>query len=649
VFTLSWPRLPRPGRARPAEPPLADLLTERRLRDLILPAAIDEAPDHLLVDDRYVATLAVIGYRRQLPLDWLAPVLRAGVPVRVSLHLHPVERGAALRALQARRDDLDASRHAAGEEDRRIAAGQELADEDNEELEAALEADRDRLLGLSLYLTVSADGPAELEALQRALERVLGEHGFRSARLRHAQLPGFVAGLPLGLDAPRRIHPMTATAAAAAFPFAGAGAAGGGVLLGVDPFGGGLVELHPFDRAARGGRGAVNDHLMVLGQSGAGKSLAVKLIALRALPLAPIPTRPEVRAEVWAVDRDGEYRALADLAGGRVVTLAPGRHGAGVNPLELAPAGEPTDEPEAGAAPDADAAPAIAPLAERALRVTGLLGLLAGAGGRLTPRERTLATRAIAAAYERAGVGDDPATHDREPPTLATVQELLRGGEAEAADLALRLEPYTHGPFAGLFARRSVSPVGARVVAWDIRGLADDERLEAAGLFLVADAVWTAARRDRRPRLLIIDEVWKLIQHEAGAAIVADLIARGRKYGLALVLISQEIRSLLESRAGYRMVTGAARKLLHGQGHDEAALPLLAEALGLGPGERAWLRTGEPGRALLLAGDERRAVRIEASPEELAALTTDPVEALARAEPPPLAGRATREPIDGLG
>jgi hypothetical protein len=232
------------------------------------------------------------------------------------------------------------------------------------------------------------------------------------------------------------------------------------------------------------------------------------------------------------------------------------------------------------------------------------------------------------------------------PPTLAEVRAALAGGDAEAGDLAFRLAEYTHGDYAGVFGRRADAAADGRVVAWDLGGVGDDARVEAAGVYLLADALWTAARRDRRPRLALIDEAWKLIQHPAGAAVVADLVSRGRKYGLAVVLMTQEIRSLLDSPFGQRLLVNAARKLLVGQGRDLAALGLLAETLQLGPGEVEWLRTVEPGRALLLAGDERRALRVTIAPEERALITTDPAEVAARTErrggPPWPSGEAGR-------
>lgn len=595
---------------------LMPLLLQRRLCDLLLPGTIEEAPAHLVIDDRFCATLAIIGYRRDLPVNWLAPLWQAGIPVRASLHLHQIDTAAAIRAIHERRGELRASDQAAFIDDRIAGKAQQLATQDNEELEEALESGQERLYDLSCYMTVTASTQAELEQRQRAIETVLGQLGLRSIRLRHAQLPGLLATLPLGLDGPRRTHPMTAGAAAAVFPFASGSASGNGVLLGVDPFGGGLVEINPFDRAARSTQGVPNDHIVVLGVSGGGKSLLAKLMILRSLPLRANP-RTSGQADCWIIDRDGEYRHLVELAEGRTITLAPGNHGVGLNPLELFSA------PTAGS----ESIP-LAPIAERLLRVTGLVGLLIGSEGQLTPRERTIVERSIRAAYATAGIDDQPATHQRVMPTLATVQELLAAGDLEAQDIAFRLEPYTHGAFAGVFGRRSEVATDGRLVVWDIQHLADDPRLEAAGLYLLNDALWTAARRQPRPRLLIVDEAWKLIQHDAGGRMLADLIARGRKYGLAQVVITQHVKSLLENPYGYTICVNAARKILLPQ--DATSLPLLAELLKLGPGEQQFLATTEPGRALLLAGDERRAVQILPSPAEYEVITTDPAEIAAR-------------------
>jgi hypothetical protein len=80
------------------------------------------------------------------------------------------------------------------------------------------------------------------------------------------------------------------------------------------------------------------------------------------------------------------------------------------------------------------------------------------------------------------------------------------------------------------------------------------------------------------------------------------------------------------------MLTNAARRVLLAQGRDQEALALLTELFELGPGEQEWLRATEPGRALLLAGADRRAVQVLVSPEEMAAFTTDPAELLAQQE-----------------
>jgi hypothetical protein len=142
---------------------------------------------------------------------------------------------------------------------------------------------------------------------------------------------------------------------------------------------------------------------------------------------------------------------------------------------------------------------------------------------------------------------------------------------------------------------------------------------------------------------------------------LADLVARGRKYGLAQIVITQHVRSLLENQFGYTLCVNAARKILLPQ--EATSLPLLADLFGLGSGEQQYLLTNEPGRALLLAGEERRAIQILPSPAEYQAITTDPAELAARRSPgpttlpptgpatPSAAGRPsspTSSPINGL-
>jgi type IV secretory pathway VirB4 component len=563
------------------------------LAGYLAPGAVEESADLLRVDDRYAASLAVVGYRREVGADWLAPLWRCGLPLRVAFHLEPLPDRTALARLERRQTRLEAAAALDARQGRTAKAAAAVALEDVLALTEAVERGAERLLTLSLYVTVEADSPARLGEHVRHLESVLGGLGLRSARLRFTQAAGYRASLPLGRDEPQRGHAMTAAAVAAAFPLAGGGDSGDGVVLGVDRDGGGLVEL-PLT-------GGPNRNLVVLGPSGGGKSYAVKAALLQA----------RLRGvAVWVVDREGEYAALCRVASGATVRLAPGT-AAGLNPLALPPAGV-ADEDD-GPAPDA--------LAERGATVTALLGLLLGADGGLTAHEEAVVDAAVRAAYAAAGVTADPATWQH-PPTLADLQRRLAAGDGLARGLALRLAHHTDGASAGLFSASRRAPSGdeARLVRWDLRDL--PEELTAAALLLLADAVWTQARRRQQDRLLVIDEAWRLIAHPAGGRYLSDLARRARKHALGLWVVSQDVRDLLEDRHGRAIAANAATALLLPQ--NERTIEPVVAAFGLGDGERALLLGAQTGEALLLAGGQRRAVRILVAPELDPLLTTDP-------------------------
>ena len=83
---------------------------------------------------------------------------------------------------------------------------------------------------------------------------------------------------------------------------------------------------------------------------------------------------------------------------------------------------------------------------------------------------------------------------------------------------------------------------------------------------LLAGWVWTQVRRrPGRQRLLVVDEVWRLLRHPAGAAFLEMLARLARAAGLGLVAISQDVRVVLEDAHGRTLAENAATALLLGQ------------------------------------------------------------------------------------
>ena len=75
------------------------------------------------------------------------------------------------------------------------------------------------------------------------------------------------------------------------------------------------------------------------------------------------------------------------------------------------------------------------------------------------------------------------------------------------------------------------------------------------------ETVWAAAAQDPRPRLLVVDEVWSIMQHPEGAAFMVSMAKRARKHRLGLQFITQDVQDLL-SEDSSRAITGHSGRAL---------------------------------------------------------------------------------------
>jgi conjugal transfer ATP-binding protein TraC len=417
------------------------------------------------------------------------------------------------------------------------------------------------------------------------------------------------AGAPMGEDRLRRVRNLETSSLATTFPFdAGLVSMGRGVLYGLTPHEHSLLILDPFDEAR-----FTNGNTLVCAKAGAGKSAFVKITAARSL-LAGV--------DYIIVDPEDEYRRLCERVGGQYVRLALGA-GHCINPFDLPPTGE----REAGYTD---------PVAEQAIAVEGLLQMALGdgeEGARLTPRERPVLLRAIKEAYARAGIaGTDPATWRRPAPVLDDLRRILlevpagTAARPVAEDLASRLEPYVAGGALDGFLNRPTNvDLGRRLVVFNIQAL--DGALHPLAIHIIAGFVWRQlrwrkARRRLRETMLVVDECWSLLKHERGGRFLEEMARRARKYGLALVTITQRPGDFLESAHGQAVLANATIKLLLKQ--DSSQIGAVGEAFGLNERERHALVNADPGTGLLFALEQRTYLEVVASPVEWEMATTAP-------------------------
>jgi len=593
-----------PGRSRRASRPNVDQQRFARgirsVADLIAPAAVEVARDHLRLDTQFVRTLVVTGYPRTVSPGWLAPMIDFEEPIELSLHLHPLQTAQMVSTLSHKLVQLHSSRLLAARGGRLPDPEREVAYEDAERLRDALQRGEEKIFSVALYILLRAGSLAALDALTRKVELTLGGMLAHARTAILEQDTAFQSCLPQGQDQLLLYRNLDTSSVATMFPFSSSSLTmERGVLYGIARHNHSPVIVDPFDETLE------NANMVVFATSGAGKSYFTKLMALRNLLLG---------VDFLVIDPEDEYRALCTAVDGQYVRLASSsaQH---LNPFDLPPADQDQEARD--------------PLAEQVAALLALLEImLAEPGHGLTSHERALLDRALYETYAAAGITDDISTQHGPAPLMRDLQAVLANTSGEVAmSLAARLQRYVEGSLSGLFSAPTNVALDRRLVVFNLQAL--EPELRPLGVHLIATFVWNQVRRSRRPRLLIIDEAWSLMQYPEGGAFLAGMARRSRKYYLGLVTITQDVADFLSVDHGRTVLANAALKLLMKQ--DAAIIDPVVQAFHLSPEERQFLLAAGKGEGLFFARGSHVALKIEASPAEHRLATTSPRE-LAQAE-----------------
>ena len=563
----------------------------RRLRMFFVSAALGGTPGdfdeetpveveinrrHVRVGDRLVRSLHLGRWPRSLAPGFLQGLMAAGAPMDLSIHLGPIPAEQAARTLEWQKVRFESAQSLSFKRGRTMSPEAEIALEDVTRLRDEVQRGRERLFHSSLSVTLHAKDEDSLkEMTQRAkghFAATLGKLDNMAFRQREVLL----STLPLGLNAVAEWRTLDTSSLARLFPFSPPDLdTRRGTLYGIDMRACSPVVYDPWDGTH------LNANTAVLARSGSGKSFATKLGVLRGLCRG---------VTAYVIDPEGEYADMARAAGGRV--LSPGVPGQGMNPFVID-----TGDPEE--------------LLQRIGSLRRLIEVMVGE--RLSAERRAALDHALAGYYaqtgERTGFRDFYAYLDR-----------------EADDLAKLLRPFATGSLRNLLSDEGDDLLGkeALVTVFDLRLL--EPELRPAAAMVCTETVWAAAAQDPKPRLLVVDEVWSIMQHPEGAAFMVSMAKRARKHRLGLQFITQDVQDLLSEdssrtitgHSGRALLQNAAFKLLLQQ--DAAAIGTVGDAFDLPEDLQRWLLSCPRGDGLLLSKGHRFPVRIEATPEETAVI-----------------------------
>jgi hypothetical protein len=504
-----------------------------------------------------------------------------------SLHVLPVAPAVAQRHLHRRSSMLQyAARRGADPVEAQVAL------QDTTEVVAAL-AQRD-IVPCRVALTVSVAHSERDSALQAAerLGAVLAAHGFRITEVGG---PGFLPALALapGCAPLRRSLVLTSDSVASRMlpclgtPFADITAP----LVGVNVFNGTPAHFSVWSQP--------NHNMVVVGSSGAGKSVAAKTLLVR-----------HVMEGVAAVviDPDSEYRGVMQAVGGRYLELGT----EALNPLGAA----------SGLSPDA-AAGLVLPILS--VMAGDERGVRDGRPIRRLPDEDQgwLHGELVDFFTGRRGESAPALMHDAvehlEGHALACA--LTERERDRCRVITARLRRFTQGRRAAVFDRPSTFAVGNRPIAIGLKSFAMTYGADLTpALAVLLTAILEALERGRGRIIVVVDEAHRITSDPDAGEVLGQLVRQARKHGAGVWMLSQRVEDFVRTDLGRTLAATSSSKLVLGT--EEAVVEEVREVFKLRDEEVAAICPSLPGRGVLLAGAERAVISVIPGPAIMALADT---------------------------
>ena len=559
------------------------------LQDIIAPSALKISPKQLNLGEKIVRTFFVISYPRFLSESWFSPVINLDKVFNISIFVHPIDTAKVLRQFQKKVAEVQSQINA------RTAKGLvrdpmlDTAYQDLESLRDNLQQAQEKLFEVGLYITLYGDSEDELDKIESEIKSILESKLIYVKPSLFQQEQGFKSILPIATDLLNVHSKLNSSPLSSIFPFVSFDLTSDkGILYGINRHNASLVI---FDRFS-----LENYNSVTFAKSGSGKSYCTKLEILRSLMFD---------TDVIVIDPEKEYQFLAEATGGKSfdISLNSTSH---INPFDLPVPGE-------------DESPADV-LRSNIINLVGLFRIMLGG---LTPEEDAIIDRAISETYALKDITPDSDFSNVEPPLLSDF-ELVLSGMKGAESIVQRLSKYTRGTWAGFLNKPTNININYKFIVFSIRDMEDE--LKTVAMYIITHYIWNAVKRNKKKRLLVVDEAWIMMKSEDAASFLFSMAKRGRKYFLGLATITQDVEDFLKSPYGLPIVTNSSILMLLKQ--SPTVVDNLQKVFNLTDEEKYLLLESNVGEGMFFVGLKHVAIKIIASYTEDQIITSDPSQLL---------------------
>lgn len=557
------------------------------LHYLIAPNVIHDDITTIGINNKQCRIISAVGYPRMVESGFLDRIISSNDDFDISIHIEPFPIDSMMimlnREIQKQRADLYAE-----EIKKSVNPSLEIKYKDTLKVLEELQKGTQKLFNVSLYINCKANTREDLDFLAKKVEAELNSIMIIPKVPIFRQIQGYKSMFPFAMDELRHKRNITTEALSAFFPFTSPFLTieNKGVMLGLNK------NRVPYIRDIFG---LSNANGIVLATSGSGKSYFTKLLIARQILN---------NTKVLIIDPQDEYIGLTGHCNGELITISKDSETM-INPLDLMGHD----------------------YVEKRLALMDMFKIMFGD---LSEIQKSILDRAINETYAKKGINAKSQNNDKKrPPKLSDLYKRLKIMEKKASAMEKvtytailnRLYMYTDGVF-GFLNRQSNIQIKNNFVCFNIGNM--PKQVKPLVMFLILDFVYMKMKESKEKKILVIDEAWSLLGKAEEASYIFEIVKTCRKYNLGLLLITQDVADLLDSKAGHAVLANSSYSLLLRQ--KPSVINSVVRTFNLSDMEREYLLCATQGRGILILDNEHQELEVVASPKEHNIITTNPNE-----------------------
>lgn len=561
-------------------------------KDYVAPSSFTfKGKDFFMIEDTYCRCMFVNNLPSLLSDEFILDITDCEFPVITSFSIQPVAQDKAIHIIKKQITGMDANIIEA--QKKAIRAGYDPSiinhdlvhsAEEGKELLSDMQNKSQKMFYVSIMLMVSGDTLDELNDNTKILESKARKYTCQMQKFDNQQRDAFKVILPMGVTPSKKLYverTLTTESTSIFIPFSSQELFQiGGWYYGLNQLSRNLILCNRLKMKTPSG--------FILGSSGSGKSFACKREMLNVL-------LSDDKTSLLVIDPENEYGNFCRAFSGTVINLSATSDNF-ISPMEMDENYGLEEEDDVLNTPlDRKKEKALLKKSEYLMSI---IQCMVEEYGGIKPQQKSLIDRAIRRTYK------EYLEHDFDQeylPTLLDLQDELdkEKDTEEGREIAESVEYYTKGSM-NLFSHKSNVDLNNRFVVFSIRDLGKE--LEQIALLITLDFIWNRMTRNATASLrtyCYVDEIHVLFQNEFSARYLRQLYKRGRKYGLVITGITQDIEDLLNNDMAKGMLSNSDFILMLSQKAEN--LKKLKELLGFSEAQSYYVNEVEAGSGLLVA------------------------------------------------